>query len=309
MEPLTFKPEQLAGKTIAVLIGGPGSEREVSQRSGAAVANALRETPANVVEVDVTGPDFKLPKDTWLAFNIIHGTFGEDGEIQRILDERGVTYTGENASKSRLAFDKIATKEKFRHSEVPTSRWEVLRRGETTKWKPPFVAKAPKQGSTIGLHILKDSKDVAGAIADCFKYGDEVLIEEYFPGRELTVGILGGRALPIVEIVPKGGFYDYEHKYTKGGSDYFVPARLTPAESMAVQSAALKAHQSLNLEVYSRVDVLLNEHGQMNVLEVNTIPGMTETSLLPKAAAVVGISFLELCLRIAALSFKKGGPA
>lgn len=309
METLTFKPEQLAGKTIAVLIGGPGSEREVSQRSGAAVVKALRETPANVVEVDVTGPDFKLPDKTWLAFNIIHGTFGEDGEIQRILDERGVPYTGENASKSRLAFDKIATKEKFRHFEVPTSRWEVLHPGETTKWNPPFVAKAPKQGSTVGVHILKDAKDVAGAIADCFKYGNEVLIEEYFPGRELTVGILGGRALPIVEIVPKGGFYDYEHKYTKGGSDYFVPARLTPAESMAVQSAALKAHQALNLEVYSRVDVLLNEHGQMNVLEINTIPGMTETSLLPKAAAVVGISFLELCLRIAALSFKKGDIA
>jgi len=309
MKSPTFQPEELAGKTIAVLMGGPGSEREVSQRSGAAVVGALRQTPANVVPVDVTGPDFALPADTWLAFNIIHGTFGEDGELQQILDERGVPYTGEDAAKSRLAFDKIRTKERFRHFEVPTSKWEVLVPGEMTKWKPPFVAKAPKQGSTVGVHIVKDAADAAAAVGDCFKYGREVLIEEYFPGRELTVGILGGKALPIVEIVPKGGFYDYEHKYTKGGSEYFVPARLTPAETAAVQAAALRANESLGLEVYSRVDVLLNDRGELNVLEINTIPGMTETSLLPKAAGVVGISFLELCLRIAALSFRKGRTA
>ncbi len=295
----------LSGKAVAVLMGGPGAEREVSLRSGAAVARALETVGARVTAHDIQGPDFTLPTDTDLAFNIIHGTFGEDGEIQTLLDARGIPYTGEGAPGSRLAFDKIETKICFRQAGVPTSAWEILAPGESPKMPLPYVVKAPRQGSSVGVHIIKHEAELAPALEDCFQYGPVVLVEEFFAGRELTVGILGDEALPIVEIQPKAGFYDYQNKYTKGASEYHVPAPLPDAQTRAVQQAALAAHRSLGLEVYSRVDVLLGPNGDLSVLEINTIPGMTETSLLPKAAAVVGIDFPALCEQIGGLSLER----
>ena len=295
----------LKGKPVALLMGGPGKEREVSLRSGAAVAGALEAAGALVTKIDVTGPDFCLAADTALAFNIIHGTFGEDGELQEILDRRGVIYTGEGAEGSRKAFDKIATKAAFDGAGVPTSAWHAIVHGEAPKLDYPFVVKAPRQGSSVGVHIVRKEADLPPALDDCFLYGDQVLVEAFFNGRELTVGILGDCALPVVEIVPHEGFYDYEHKYTKGASEYHIPASLTDEQTRAVQAAALAAHRALELQVYSRVDVLLAEDGSMSVLEVNTIPGMTETSLLPKAAAVVGLDFSMLCEEIAGLSLDK----
>ena len=293
---------------VALLMGGPGKEREVSLRSGAAVANALRTAGALVTEIDVTGPDFDLPADAALAFNIIHGTFGEDGELQEILDRRGIPYTGEGAEGSRKAFDKIDTKAAFDAAGVPTSAWLAIKRGEPARLEFPFVVKAPRQGSSVGVHIVRDPAELALALNDCFLYGDRVLVEAFFRGRELTVGILGERALPIVEIVPREGFYDYEHKYTKGASEYHVPAVLSDLQARTVHEVALAAHRSLGLEVYSRVDVLLADDGSMSVLEVNTIPGMTETSLLPKAAAFAGFDFPALCEEIAGLSLSKSRP-
>lgn len=295
----------LDGKNVVVLMGGPGAEREVSLRSGAAVAGAVAAKGARVSALDVRDASFELPADTWLAFNIIHGTFGEDGELQTLLDARGVPYTGEGPSGSRLAFDKIETKIFFDRAKVPTAAWHIVCEGEAPKFEPPFVVKAPRQGSSVGVHIIREPAELPAALADCFQYGPRVLVEEFFRGRELTVGILGDEALPIVEIVPRAGFYDYTNKYTKGASDYFVPAELTPGETNAVQSAALAAHRALGLEVYSRVDVLLAPDGRLSVLEINTIPGMTETSLLPKAAAVVGLGFPELCEHIAGLSMER----
>jgi D-alanine-D-alanine ligase len=301
----TIEPISLAGKSVIVLMGGPGAERAVSLRSGAAVCEALAPTGAVVTALDVAGRTIDLPAGTDLVFNIIHGTFGEDGELQDILDRMGVPYTGEGAAGSRLAFDKIASKRCFDAAGVPNAAWEVLTAGQSPSLPLPFVAKPPKEGSSVGVHLVHDEASVAPAIEDCLSRGPEVLIEAFVSGRELTVGILGDRALPVVEIVPKEGFYDYEHKYTKGGSEYFCPAQLPDALTAAVQSAALAAHRSLELEVYSRVDVLLDNAGNPYVLEVNTIPGMTETSLLPKAAAVIGISFSALCEEIAALSIAK----
>jgi len=295
----------LKNKIAAVLMGGPGAEREISLRSGAAVACALRACGAIVNEVDVTGPDFVLPPATDLAFNIVHGTFGEDGQLQQILEDRGIPYTGEGVEGSRLAFDKILSKQKFDNAGVPTAQWHILRRGESPTIAPPCVVKAPRQGSSVGVHIIRDASEFHPAFEDCFRFGEEILVEEFFKGRELTVGILGQEALPIVEIVPHEGFYDYEHKYTKGASDYYVPAKIGAAATLAVQQAALAAHQALGLEVYSRVDVLLAPDGRLNVMEINTIPGMTETSLLPKAAAVTGLDFPALCERIAALSLNR----
>lgn len=292
----------LDGKSVVLMMGGPGKEREVSLRSGAAVAGALRKCGANVTEMDVTGPEFQLPAGTELVFNIIHGTFGEDGELQTLLDEQNVPYTGEGAEGSRLAFDKIETKIHFDRAGVPTSPWKILHPGEAPECGFPCVVKAPRQGSSVGVHIVDSPSALPAALEDCFQYGDKVLVEEFFKGRELTIGVLGNTALPIVEIVPHEGFYDYEHKYTKGASEYHVPAAISPELTKKIQDAALDACRALDLRVYSRVDILLAPDGRINVLEINTIPGMTETSLLPKAALVAGMDFPSLCEEIAGLS-------
>ena len=292
----------LKSKKVALLMGGPGKERPVSLNSGAAVAKALRTLGAEVVEIDVRGPDFQIPEKTDLAFNIIHGTFGEDGALQAILDRLGIPYTGEGESGSRLAFDKIASKRKFDEAGVPNAKWEILTSGSQSTIPLPLVAKPPREGSSVGVHIIHRQEELAPALEDCFSRDSEVLIEEFVSGRELTVGIVGGQALPVVEIVPKVDFYSFENKYTKGNSDYFCPARLDDATTRSVQAAALAAHQALGLKIYSRVDVLLDADNNPFVLEVNTIPGMTETSLLPKAAAVVGLDFASLCEEIAGIS-------
>jgi D-alanine-D-alanine ligase len=295
----------LKGRKVAVLLGGPGSERDVSLRSGAAVARALHSLGATVEQIDVRGTNFTLPAGVELAYNMIHGTFGEDGQIQEILEQRGVPYTGEGIKGSHLAFDKILSKTRFDEEGVPTGRWHIINGHGSPHFDPPFVVKTPRQGSSVGVHIVKDAGSVSPALEDCLRFGKEVLVEEYFPGRELTVGILGDEALPVVEIVPQDGFYDYQHKYTKGASQYFVPAQIGSEANRAVQQAALSAKRALGLQVYCRVDVLLAADGRLNVLEINTIPGMTETSLLPKAAAVVGLDFPALCERIASLSLQR----
>jgi D-alanine-D-alanine ligase len=296
---------ELRNKQIAVLMGGPGAERAVSLNSGAAVVKALRSLGANVIEVDVTDAHFEIPADAHLAFNIIHGTFGEDGQLQSILDARGIPYTGEGETGSRLAFDKIESKKRFIAAGVPTPKSEIMQKGSAPSLPLPFVVKPPREGSSVGVHIVQDTVGLDTALEDCFARDHEVLIEEFVQGSELTVGIVGDEALPIVEIVPKVDFYTYENKYTKGASDYYCPARIDAETTQRVQAAALAAHRSLGLEVYSRVDVLLDKDGNPHVLEVNTIPGMTETSLLPKAAAAIGIGFAELCERIALLSLQK----
>jgi D-alanine-D-alanine ligase len=285
-----------------VLMGGPGSEREVSLRSGAAVANALRQGGYRVTEVDVKGPDFTLPDDTDLCVIMLHGTFGEDGEIQAILDRRGVPYTGEGEAGSRAAFDKLVSKELFAKAGVPTPRWEVLQPGQKPSLPLPLVVKAPREGSSVGVHLVREAAQLDAALADCASLDREILVEELVEGRELTVGVVGDRAMAVVEIRPNEGFYDYAHKYTKGASEYFCPAPLDEGTTRCVQAAALAAHRALGLEVYSRVDILLRADGTPFVLEANTIPGMTETSLLPKAAAEAGLSFLGLCEEIARLS-------
>jgi len=293
-----------------IVMGGPGAERDVSLNSGRAVATALSAEGVEARPVEVhksTGEE--IPDDTGLVFNLIHGTFGEDGQLQAILDERGIPYTGEGAAASHLAFDKILTKERFDSQGVPTCRWKVLHRGDPLP-SLPCVLKSPRQGSSVGVHIVDTPQAANAALDDCLQYGDKVLYEEFFSGRELTVGVLGEKVLPIVEIVPKDGFYDYEHKYTKGASEYFVPASIGGEATYSVQQAARQATKALGLKVYSRVDILLAADGRLNVMEVNTIPGMTATSLLPKSAQAAGIPFGELCIRIAELSLacrKKGG--
>jgi D-alanine-D-alanine ligase len=295
----------LRGLHLAVLMGGPGSEREVSLRSGGAVAHALRQAGYRVSEVDVRGPEFILPEDTGLCVLMMHGTFGEDGQIQAILERRGIPYTGEGEAASRVAFDKLESKKLFLQAGVPTPRWEVLAPGQRPTLPLPIVVKAPREGSSVGVHLVREPAQLEGALADCAALDREILVEELVEGRELTVGVVGDQATAVVEIRPHEGFYDYAHKYTKGASEYFCPAPLDEITTRLMQETALAAHRALGLKVYSRVDILLRADGTPFVLEANTIPGMTETSLLPKAAAVAGISFLGLCEEIARLSLQR----
>lgn len=290
---------------LVVLMGGPGSESAVSLRSGAAVAGAFREGGYRVTELEVHGPDFTLPEDTGLCVNMIHGTFGEDGELQALLDARGVPYTGEGAAASRTAFDKLASKKLFEAAGVPTPRWEIVLPGARPSLPLPVVIKAPREGSSVGVHLVREASALGPALADCAALDREILVEELVEGRELTVGIVGDQALAVVEIRPHEGFYDYAHKYTKGASEYFCPAPLDDETTRRVQETARAAHRALGLEIYSRVDILLRADGSPFVLEANTIPGMTETSLLPKAAAAVGLGFLALCEEIARLSLQR----
>jgi D-alanine-D-alanine ligase len=299
----------LFGKKIAVLCGGPSSEREVSLRSGSAVANALRLLGADAFEIDVRDGKFRLPTGTELAFNALHGTFGEDGTIQAILDERGIPYTGEGEAGSRLAFDKIESKRRFLDCGVPTAPYVTLEKGEIPNLPLPYVVKVPCQGSSVGVYLVKAMPERDAALEKAFAQADSILVEAFVSGRELTVGVLGENVLPIIEIRPRGGFYSYENKYTwtnrGGAAEHECPARLNRREKALVESAALAAHRSLELEIYSRVDVILDANREPQVLEVNTIPGMTETSLLPEAAAVAGISMSQLCEFIVQLSLER----
>lgn len=294
---------------VAVLAGGPGSERAVSLNTAKGVVNALTGRVASVSLVDVTGPDFVLPAGTNLAFNAIHGTFGEDGDLQAELERRGIRYTGAREASSRLAFDKIASKARFRTAGVRTPVEWVLRADEASAESVTFpcVVKPPREGSSVGVHILQTPEGWDAAVADASKYGADLLVEEFVAGKELTVGIVGDLALPVIHIQPRSGFYDISNKYPwmtgQGGTDYFCPADLSAEVTQAVQAESLRAHRALGVEVYSRVDVLLRESDSLPfVLEVNTIPGMTESSLLPKAAAAIGMDYASLCLKIIELS-------
>jgi D-alanine-D-alanine ligase len=301
----------LDGKTIAVLMGGPGSEREVSLASGRGVAQALARRGARVIPVDVTGADFVIPEPVDIAFNIIHGTFGEDGQVQEILEERGISYTGEGVEGSRLAFDKIETKQRFIECGIPTAAFEVITADQMPSIPLPYVVKPPRQGSAVGVYIVKKESEIVPAIEGAAQYDETLLIEEYIAGEELTVGIVGPRALPIIMIKPKEGFYDFKNKYpflnpqAGGGAQHYCPAPLPEKVTRLIQEVALAAHGSLGLEVYSRVDFMLSAEGDPYVLEVNTIPGMTEASLLPEAAGVAGIGYGELCERIIDLSLAR----
>ena len=304
--------EELPEK-IAVLMGGPGSEREVSLATGRGVAKALRSLGAKVIEIDARNEDFELPNDLDLAFITIHGTFGEDGQIQKILERRGIAYTGEGVTTSEIAFDKIRTKERFREHGVTTPPWEVIHAGERPTIPLPIVVKTPRQGSTVGVVIVKNENELESAINEASKYDRELLIEKFVAGRELTIGVLGDQALPILEIIPKGGFYDFNNKYpflnpqAGGGAEHVCPANIDAKKTKEIQELALRAFRAAGLQVYARVDAILSENGQPFILEINNIPGMTETSLLPEAAAAVGIGYADLCARIIALSRPRQG--
>ena len=297
---------------IAVLMGGPSAEREVSLRSGTAVANALVTTGANVVSIDIKDAEFTMPADVDVAFIALHGTFGEDGTLQKMLEKSGIVYTGSGPKASSRAFDKIVAKQEFLVAGISTPKYEVLDRTHTDLHRLaqlgfPLVVKPSRQGSSMGISIVQGEAGIEEACKTARQYDDHLLVEQFIPGRELTVGIFDGRAMPVVEIQPKHDFFDYESKYTKGQTDYLVPAPLDVVTESRAKVLALRAHDCLGCRDFSRVDLILSRTGELFVLEVNTIPGFTETSLVPKAAREAGIEFTDLCARLVQMALARRG--
>jgi len=294
---------------IVVMLGGPSAEREVSLSSGAGVVKALRSLGHTVFEIDPKTPDWVLPPKTdVVCLAPLHGTYGEDGQVQAQLEKLGVLYTGCDAEASSIAFDKVITKQKCIKIGVPTSNFVVLNSAQAPipqSLKLPLVIKPVRQGSSVGLQFVERAEAWKDALATSLKFDSEVLVEEKIIGRETTVGILDNQPLPIVEVRPKVGSYDYKNKYTAGATEYFCPADFDAATTKKIQSAALGAFHAVGGRDYARVDVMVRSNGEPVVLEVNTLPGMTETSLLPKAAAAAGLSYEQLCQRMIDLALKR----
>jgi D-alanine-D-alanine ligase len=301
------KPRKL---NITVMLGGPSAEREVSLNSGAQVVRALHSLGHHVHELDPLTDTWQLPKETDLVFLTLHGTYGEDGTVQRRLDQLGVLYTGCDAESSRIAFDKALSKQRFIAAGVPTARFLLLNSSVASwpmGWDPPVVLKPARQGSSVGLQFVERISDFSKALAEALRFDSEVLMEEKISGRETTVGILGDEPLPIVEVRPKAGVYDYKTKYTTGTTDYFCPAPFDEQTTKRIQSVGLEALLAVGGRDYGRVDIMVRPSGQPVVLEVNTLPGMTETSLLPKAAAAAGLTYPALCQRMVELALQRKG--
>lgn len=301
-------------KYIVVLMGGISSEREISLQSGKAVANALLKNNSNNVIKIIVNDDMVNELDNYkidVAFIALHGYFGEDGGIQEVLESKGIPYTGSGISASRLAMNKVETKDVFRRDNIPTPDYFKASTVESLpvitesvkKLKLPVIFKPVSNGSSIGISIIKEYAGIKDAIKHTGSYSEEILVEECIEGRELAVSVLNGKALPIIEIKTATGIYDYDAKYKSDKTQYIIlesadetsECALSHAMYDRVQELAVRAHNSLGCRTFSRADMILNNDGDIYVLEVNTIPGFTERSLLPKAAAAVNISFSELC--------------
>lgn len=296
-------------KKIGVFMGGLSAEREISFSSGNAVLSALAERGYNTCSIDVDKDVAQRVSEERIdaAFIALHGRWGEDGTIQGMLEIMAIPYTGSGVLASALAMNKPMTKRVLNFEKLPTPRFQVLDGKEMSKGgfkkrielRFPVVVKPVSEGSTIGVSIVEDEEGLADAIEEAGKSTGQVMIEEFIDGREITVGILNGHPLPVIEIVPRGGFYDYKSKYTRGMTEYILPARLTRDQLFKVQDVGLKAYQVIGCHGAARVDMILDSEGDSNVpkpniLEINTVPGMTPTSLLPKAADHAGLSFGSL---------------
>jgi D-alanine-D-alanine ligase len=299
-------------------MGGIGEERDISIQSGNWVAQALKQAGFNVVAADI-GPDnmdVLEDGDIDVFFIALHGRFGEDGQLQQILEDKSLVYTGSGPVASRLAFDKLAAKERFTQAGVTIPKaikFDVQAEAKEIEEKllqlsERFVVKPLRQGSTIGVTIVDDPQSVLAAARQCSgKFGD-CMIEEFIPGREITVGILENRALPIIEIKSKTGFYDYQAKYLDERTEFLFDTIDDQALTARIETAALDCFNALGCRHFGRVDLILGDDQSAYVLEVNTIPGFTDHSLLPMAAARTGLSMSRLCMRIIeeALADKNG---
>ena len=292
------------GKVIGVLCGGPSRERDISIRSGQAVYDALRSLGLSVSLVVLSENTYQIPDEIRLsglhtAFIALHGRYGEDGTVQALLEQMKIPYTGSSAEACRYAMDKVHSRRRWAAAGIPVPEWKLTDAmaavSQAEKMKFPLVVKPVSEGSSIGISIVDSADQLSEAVAQAAPRGGPLLLEEYLPGAELTVGILNNQPLPVIQVVPKRRFYDYVAKYTPGMTNYLVPAPLPEPIAKQTQEIARRAHEALGCGSFSRVDFILAEGRGPVVLELNAIPGMTASSLLPKAAALVGISFPELC--------------
>lgn len=285
-------------RNVAVLMGGPSSEREVSLKSGGAVAKGLKAAGYEVIAIDVTGRTLELPEAVDAVFVALHGEFGEDGQVQQLLEDRNIPYTGSSPAASRASFDKRLSKDLFVKAGIPTADYEIVGPRGTTSLPYPVVIKPPCQGSTIGIFKVSRAEEWAPALEQSIRYDGEVIAERFIPGRELTVGIVGDTVFPVIEILAPDGWYDFTAKYGKGRSRHLCPAPLDPALAQRAQTLAMDTFRALGCRGLGRIDFRMNPEGRLYVLELNNIPGFTETSLLPEAAQAAGIGFADLCARI-----------
>ncbi|MCD8535632.1 MAG: D-alanine--D-alanine ligase [Verrucomicrobia bacterium] len=291
---------------ILVLCGGWSGEREVSLRSGAAVAEGLKSSGFHVQLMDILSPDWIIPDGMDVIFLALHGGYGEDGSIQQVLERQAIPFTGSGSAASRIAFDKNISKEYFAAHGIDVPSGLVLDAYQDNLpdgLSYPVILKPVADGSSLGLEFVDDSSQWSSALKCCLNSYSRVLVEEKISGREFTVGILDGQTLPLIEIIPQVGGYNYTNKYTQGGARHICPANVTPDMQTAIAQAGLRAFQSIGCRHYGRVDVLFQESRGPVVLEVNTLPGMTELSLFPEAAGVAGIPFPDLCRRMAELAW------
>jgi len=314
---------------VGVLMGGPSAEHEISLKSGQGVVAALSrrrwEVSGIVIRHELTMDEARQHArlaleraGTDLVFIALHGPFGEDGAIQQLCEELSLPYTGSGVQASRLGLDKVASRLRFEQVGLRVPNWQLINfpsenllSGEflrqkfcEAKFRFPVVVKPTNQGSSIGVSIAAHHGELMDAMREAARYDTRIILEEFIRGRELTVGIFGDDALPVIEIRPTRRFFDYTAKYTPGMTEYEVPAMLEERLTRQVQASGLLAHQVLGCRHFSRVDLILNEINQPIILEVNTIPGLTAMSLLPKAAACVGISYDELCEQLVLMALE-----
>jgi D-alanine-D-alanine ligase len=301
-----MKETSFKKKRVGVLMGGLSQEREISLKSGKAILKALLEKGYQAYPVDVSHdlPEVIAREKIECAFIALHGRFGEDGTVQALLEIMKVPYTGSGVLASALAIHKIMAKKIFLAEGIPTPSFDVLSREgvERNHLKSslplPLVIKPAREGSTIGISIVQAGEELQPALKKAGKYDEDILLETFMKGKEITVSILGDLPLPIIEIVPKSGFYDFHSKYTKGETQYIIPARISREKYLRAQEISLKAFKALGCSGFARVDLMTDENEDPFVIDVNTIPGMTETSLFPKAAGYAGIPFEDLAERI-----------
>lgn len=303
---------------VGVLMGGPSSERGISLKSGKAVLSALLESRVDALGIDITTDNAEENIRLLQSYNLnsvfiaLHGRFGEDGSIQEILEKINLPYTASGVASSRLAMDKISSLKIFKDGGLCVPKSHFIEKSAYRKNRVykndlglPLVIKPANHGSSIGLSLVEADEGISAAIELAFQFDERIIIEEYISGRELTVGVLDKAALPVIEIVPKNKFFDFEAKYQAGLTDYIIPAHLEAGIAGKVQQTALEAHRLLGCFGCSRTDIILSRDGLPYVLEVNTIPGMTATSLLPKAAKIIGIDFNQLCIKLLELGYEK----
>jgi D-alanine-D-alanine ligase len=306
----------ITSKRIGVLYGGMSSEREVSRESGRAVEESLRRQGCSVASIDVDRDVAERIREEGIEVAVIalHGRWGEDGAIQGLLEILGIPYTGSGILASAIGMNKVTTKQLLGHFGLPTPKFAVFGAANPPEVLPenfpsPVVVKPATQGSTVGVSVVERAEEFPVAFREAAEYDPFVLLEEYIPGREITAGLLGEKALPLVEIVPKGKFYDFQAKYTKGMTEYIVPARLSGTETGGIQELALRLYRALGCEGCARVDFRVTPDGRPYILEINTVPGMTETSLLPKAALAAGMDYDALVSRMVEMALEKKGAA